>query len=472
MNKDYILNECTSSLCPQCLKLVQAQVIIREKQVFIRKLCPEHGEQLALLEEDAAYHRRKRQFDKVGTDMVRHTPIRLGCPFDCGICPAHDQHACIGLIEITRSCNMKCPVCYASAGESGFVPLERIEEMMDFFVASEYGQGEILQISGGEPTLHPDILGILEMTKSKPIRYVMLNTNGLRISMDEEFVRALKPFVGGFEVYLQFDGFKTSTYETLRGADLLEMKYRAIDMLSKHEIPTTLVVTVTEGVNDDEVGAIFNYALNKPYIRGINFQPAAFFGRNSQSPSLTRTTLSGVLKRLEAQTGGMLTMADFIPLPCNVERVAITYMYRDKKGSFIPITRDARIQKHLHLINNTFVFTVEDLLKNAGRSIRDFKSTCECFDFLHDFRKMVPMDFFTKSKEKKREYIDLNTFRVSVSAFVDIHNFDLKSMQKECVHVITPELRKIPFSSYNMLYREEDGDERVDRQALDAAGGY
>ena len=453
-NRDYTFYEFTNSLCPICLETVPAKIIIKDKKVYLLKYCKTHGEQLELLEEDVEYHLKKKLYDKPGTPMKVHTKIEKGCPFDCGTCPQHDQHACIGLIEVTNKCNLRCPLCYADAGEGAFLTLNNIEKMMDYFQDSEGGQAEILQISGGEPTIHPEIINILKMAKAKKFKYVMLNTNGLRIAEDEEFVRELQQFVGGFEVYLQFDGFKSSTYEQLRGENILDKKKKAIDNLAKYKIPTTLVSSISAGINDDEVGEIFSYGLKQPYVRGINYQPVSFFGRTALTAERNRVTLSGILKRLDQQTSGMLRLDDFIPLPCNVERVAITYMYRSSKGEFVPITRDARIQEYLHMINNTFIYTIEDAMKSVGKSLRDINTTCDCFKFLNDFKQMVPFDFFWKSKEQKIDYVDQNTFRVSVSSFLDAYNFDMKSMQKECVHVITKDLRKIPFSAYNIIHRK------------------
>lgn len=455
-NRDYIFREFTNSLCPECMCAVPAKVVLKNKQVYLLKYCPVHGEQLELLEESAEYHLKKRQYDKPGTRMKVQTKVDRGCPFDCGVCPQHDQHACIGLIEVTSKCNLQCPLCYADAGQGDFMSLDKIGAMMDFFQDSESGQAEILQISGGEPTLHPDILQIIQMAKDKKFKYVMLNTNGIRFAEDKEFVKELRQFVGGFEIYLQFDGFKESTYLSLRGKNLLELKKKALNNLAEYKIPATLVSTISSGINDDEVGRIFTFGLKEPYVRGVNYQPTAFFGRTDQECNINRVTLSGILMRLEQQTGGMIRINDFIPLPCNVERVAITYLYKASADSFLPITRDTRIQDYLHLINNTFVFTIEDALKNAGKSIKDIKTTCDCFKFLNDFKHIIPFDFFIKPKEQKVEYIDQNTFRVSVSSFLDAYNFDMKSMQKECVHVITQDLRKIPFSAYNTVHRGMD----------------
>ncbi len=455
LNRDYVFYEFTNALCPECLHSIPAKVILKDDKVFLLKYCPDHGESIELLEEVAAYHLKKRQYDKPGTKMKVHTKMEKGCPYDCGICPQHDQHACIGLIEITTKCDLKCPLCYANAGTGEFLPLDKIEKMMDFFQDSEGGKAEILQISGGEPSLHPDILKIIALAKTKKFKYVMLNTNGIRLAEDEAFVEALSQFVGGFEIYLQFDGFKASTYENLRGENLLEKKKKAIENLTKYKLPTTLVSTISKGINDDEVGQIFTFGLNQPYVRGINYQPVAFFGRTQQRVVDNRITLTGILKRMEQQTSSMLKMDDFIPLPCNVERVAITYLYRTSTGEFTPITRGAQIQDYLPLIDNTFAFTIEDALKNVSKSIKDVKTPCDCLKFLGDFKQMVPLDFVIKSKEQKMDYIDQNTFRISVSSFLDAYNFDMKSMQKECVHVITSDLRKIPFSAYNIIHREK-----------------
>lgn len=459
MLRNYTFLEFTNSLCRHCQQIIPAKIIQQEDRVFLLKYCPEHGQQMELLEEDARYHARKRDYDKPSSTVSTQTEVKNGCPYDCGLCPQHDQHACIGLIEVTTRCNLHCPLCYASAGEGEFLPLAKIGEMIDFFIASENGNAEILQISGGEPTLHPDILEILWMAKNKGVKYVMLNTNGLRIANDEGFTKSLQPLAaeGGFEVYLQFDGFKETTYKTLRGEMLLDAKKQALKNLALFQIPTTLVMSVAKDINDDEIGDVFLFALSTPYVRGINYQPIAYFGRYDPKLDLSeRITLSGVLSRLEKQSAQTIRSDDFIPLPCDVNRVAITYLYRNKKNTFVPITRDVKFRDHIQRINNTFVFTLEDALKGAGASIKDLKTTCDCFNFITDFRHMVPLDFFLKNPAKKKEYIDTNTFRISVSSFIDAFNFDSKSMQKECVHVITKDLRKIPFSAYNIVHRVKE----------------
>jgi uncharacterized radical SAM superfamily Fe-S cluster-containing enzyme len=202
------------------------------------------------------------------------------------------------------------------------------------------------------------------MAKSKNFKCVMLNTNGIRIASDEKFAAALAEFRGKFEIYLQFDGFKKTTYEKLRGRDLLALKKKAIQNLAKYKIPMTLVATVKKDVNDDEVGEIIKMGMNTKYIRGVNFQPIAFFGRLDGIDPINRVTLSGILNRIEKQTKGSLKKSDFVPLPCHPDKIALTYLFK-QKGKYVPITRKLDIRKKLSLIDNSLSFRPEDMIRKS-----------------------------------------------------------------------------------------------------------
>jgi len=452
--KNYTFHEFTYSFCPDCNLKVPAKIIFRDKRVLLQKRCPKHGMLEHLLEEDQDFYLKSSQFDKPGTLSKTQNKVKLGCPYDCGLCEDHEQHTCIGLIEVTNSCDLGCPVCYASSGKGKFLELTTIEKMLDFYQDSEFGKAEILQISGGEPTMHPDILKIIALAKAKKFKYIMLNTNGLKIAADEAFVAELSKFKGGFEIYLQYDGQAAKTYQALRGRDIAKEKQKAIALLTKYQIPITLVTTVAAGVNENELGSILNFGLKTKFIRGVNFQPIAYFGRlPGKQEEAKRITLTGILKRIESQTSGMIKKNDFIPLPCHVERVAFTYLYREG-DQFIPVTRNMAAQKYVPMIENTFTFYPEDVIKNLAKGII-ICNDGNCFQFFKDFRKIIPANYRLKSKSSKYEHINNNTFRISVSSFIDQYNFDMKSVKKECVHIITPDLKKIPFSTFNMFYRSK-----------------
>ncbi|MCF7861525.1 radical SAM protein [Candidatus Woesearchaeota archaeon] len=447
MNRDYIFHESTTSMCPECMKTVPAKIILKDNSVYIQKNCEKHGLQYEILEEDQEYHLKKREYDKPGTGTPVQTKINKGCPNDCGLCPEHDQHTCIGLIEVTLNCNLGCKTCYADSfvdkDTSHTLSMDQISKMLDFFIETEGGEAEIVQLSGGEPAIHPQIIDIIRLARTKKIRYLMLNTNGIRIAEDLDFVRQLSQFKGKFEVYLQFDGFDKKVYQHFRGKDLTGIKQKALENLAKFNIPTTLVTTIEKGINDDQLGKIIDYGIEQPNIRGINFQPVALFGRNNniekstETGSIDRITLSGTIQKIVDQTD-VLTKGDIVPLPCNVERVAICYLVRNK-DKFNPVTKG--IKEYLPLIDNTFAFDAEKIMKK----------TCKCMDYIKKIR--LPLNFALKSRNEKIKYINENTFRISITSFVDPYNFDIKSMQKECVHVITHDLKRIPFSAYNMIHR-------------------
>src|SRR5262250_2144273 len=191
--KPYIFYGQTTSLCEACLDLVPAKILIEGDDVFFLKRCPAHGVQKTLVSTDAAYYRRCRDYLKpANRPLAYQSRTHFGCPYDCGLCPDHEQHSCLALLEVNELCNLTCPVCFADSSphRPGNLSLAQIESMMDALVESE-GEPDLLQISGGEPTIHPQIIDILHLAKRKPIRHLMLNTNGVRIANDRKFVDEL-----------------------------------------------------------------------------------------------------------------------------------------------------------------------------------------------------------------------------------------------------------------------------------------
>lgn len=441
--------EETVSLCPSCRTRVRAEIGGKGGAVYVVKHCPVHGEQVELLEKNAAWYEARTLYDKPGTASKIQTASDKGCPFDCGLCPDHRQHTCIGLIEINSDCELACPDCYTGRRTVPPLTLPQVERMMDFFQEAESGRAEVLQISGGEPTRHPQLLDILRLAKDRKFKYILLNTNGLRLAEDRDLARDLSRFLPGFEIYLQFDGLESGSHAALRGRDLRATKDKAMRNLAEFGVPMTLVATIRRRSNDHEIGAILRRGMTTDGVRGVNFQPLAFFSDTSAAERLDRVTLTGILEQIEAQTDGEYRLADFVPLPCDVERVALTFCYRDG-GRFVPITRRFDLREHLPAINNTFAFDADEYLAGSiGGS-----ALCQCTrTLLERLQPLIPADYLARTSPEKVRHFTRNMFRISVSSFVDAYNFDLRSMQKECVHVITSDLRRIPFSAYNMFHR-------------------
>src|SRR5436190_2911319 len=231
-DRPYLFYELTNSLCATCLRKVEAKVIIEDDCVYLHKWCPEHRFQKVLISTDAEYYKLSRQTLKPG-QMPRkfNTPIRYGCPYDCGLCPDHEQHSCLTLVEITDACNLACPICYSESGPhraGQHRSLEQIEFMLDRIVENE-AEPDVVQISGGEPTIHPQFFAILDAAKRRPIKHLMVNTNGVKIAADAEFAARLKQYMPGFEVYLQFDSLRAEPLRALRGDDLSDVRRKALE---------------------------------------------------------------------------------------------------------------------------------------------------------------------------------------------------------------------------------------------------
>jgi 7,8-dihydro-6-hydroxymethylpterin dimethyltransferase len=455
----YIFHGQTTSLCPECYALVPAKIIFDDGNVYYQKRCKTHGISKALISTDIPFYKLAQDYIKPGDrPHVFQTRTEEGCPYDCGLCPDHEQHSCLGLIDVNEACNLTCPMCFAdsSTAKTYHRPLAEIEKMMDALVASE-GEADLLQLSGGEPTIHPQIIEIIEAAKRRPIRHIMLNTNGIRIAQDEAFVEQLAKFKPGFEVYLQFDSLRPSVLKHLRGADLTRIRKDALEALEKHNISTTLVVVVKRGQNDDELGDIIKYALKWKCIRGITFQPVQDAGRNEDfDPSTDRFVLSDIRKAI-ISAGTAFEAGDIIPLPCNPESIAIGYALRNGE-TIAPITsyfpRDMLVQA----LPNAITF---EKYPDLHKEILNFFSlaTVECnnperLDALLCCLPQIPVPEGMGYE---------NIFRIAIVEFLDAHNFCISRVKRSCVHFVTPNGQIIPFDTYNLFYRDAAARQRMVR---------
>ncbi len=214
-------------------RLVPAEIVARDGRVYFHKTCHEHGTREDFVCSDVA------RYDRLEYSVPAKPPGRFavvpdqGCPFDCGMCTEHEQHTCIGLVELTSSCNLSCPMCYAGSGPGGqHVSREDCCRAIDVLVANE-GRPEILQLSGGEPTMHPEFADILQYALEQSINYIMINTNGVRLAHDNALLELISRNRDRVEVYLQFDGLSPDVYRRLRGEPLLDVKQRAVERLGR-----------------------------------------------------------------------------------------------------------------------------------------------------------------------------------------------------------------------------------------------
>ena len=355
--RSYTYYDFTLSICSTCLRRVDAKIIFEKGNVFMLKNCKEHGFEKVLIATDVDYYKNIRNYNKPGEIPLKfNTKTHYGCPYDCGLCQDHEQHSCLTVLEITDRCNLSCPTCYAMSSPhyGRHRTIDEVEKMLDIIVANE-GEPDVVQISGGEPTIHPDFFAILDIAKKKPIKHLMVNTNGIRIAKDFEFTKQLADYAPDFEIYLQFDSFKPEALQQLRGKDLTDIRIKALEHLNKLNLSTTLVVTLQKGLNDDEIGKIIEFALQQPCVRGVTFQPTQVAGRNENfNPETDRLTLTEVRQNILNQTS-IFSANDLIPVPCNPDALAMGYALKID-GNVFPMTRYIDPAALLDKSRNTIVY--------------------------------------------------------------------------------------------------------------------
>ena len=450
--RDYTFLGTTRSLCPVCRRLLDAKIVVRNNRVYFRKHCPDHGTREDFVCSDVAYYDRHEFDQPARLPRVFGTRPDRGCPFDCGLCTEHEQHTCIALIEITSNCNLKCPMCFAGSGPGGeHIDFDTYARMVDRYVYLE-GAADVLQISGGEPTIHPELLRMVRYAYEKPIAAVMINTNGIRLARDAALVEALASMRDRLEIYLQFDGLDDRTYLHLRGEELLQTKLAALEMLRQHEIRCTLVCTVEHNSNLHELGKIVQFGLERPSVRGVSFQLATYCGRHLDAADLERrATMPDVVKALVAQTHSLVAESDFYPLPCAHPNChMMCYLYRGGPRP-VSISRLIDVKKHMNLIANSVIYTpararhlVAKVLESAGG--------CGCGPNGCGGADPAADEFVVKALAEQLNGTDV--FRLTLTAFLDAHTFDTRRVMKCCLAHLLPSGHVVPFCAYNTLYRD------------------
>ncbi|RLG90834.1 radical SAM protein, partial [Candidatus Bathyarchaeota archaeon] len=381
----------TKSLCPECLKVIDATVYEEDGKVYMRKTCPEHGEFQDLYWSDYEQYVRVEKFRYVGDGLNNpRTETVNGCPYDCGICPNHKSHTVLGIIDVTNRCNLRCPVCFANAAATGYVyepTKEQIRGMLENLRRNDPVPATALQFSGGEPTIREDLFELIRMAKELGFRHVEVNTNGLRLAESVEYCKGLRE-AGMSTVYLQFDGLTPEVYKFTRGRDLLDVKMRAIENLRKAGVKSiVLVVTLIKGVNDNQLGDIIRFAVkNFDVVRCINVQPVSICGRIPQEErEKMRITITDFMRLCEEQTNGKIRMNDFYPVPTvvpiskavgalkgkrYVEFTAhphcgmATYLFVEN-GDIVPITKYGNVDKFIESIQKVYEDAAQGKTKKA-----------------------------------------------------------------------------------------------------------
>ena len=424
----------TQSLCPVCLKRIPARKVEDSGKVYLAKTCPEHGESKVLIwRQDARHYLEWAKGSEKGSGPLHSfTTVDKGCPYDCGLCPEHRTRACTMVLEITLRCNLRCPVCFASADKNRQHEPD-IEVIRGMYQAAMEGVGACtIQLSGGEPTVRDDLPQIVALGREAGFSHILINTNGVRIAREPDYLWRLKE-AGASAIYLQFDGVTDDVYRYTRGQSLFDIKRQALDNCASEKIGVILVPTIVHGVNDHQLGDIIQFAKSWiPTVKGVHFQPISYLGRYPRPPGdEDRITIPDVIRALECQTDGELKWQDFLPRHTQDSHCSFS--------SFFILTQEGKLQAMSNLARGRVTgwgscsepAPEESSRRFMSRHWRLNESCCQSWG-AGDFYRRVLNYYLT----------------ISCMPFQDVWSLDIDRLRGCCGHVVTPGRQIIPFCAY------------------------
>jgi len=475
------------SICPECKKLIPADIVEENGQVIMKKKCSEHGEFMDILSRNVDFYLKAEKWSFSDADPTPKpiTKSQKGCPYDCGLCTQHLGNACLTNIDLTNRCNQRCPICFANAAVTGYVyelTLDQVKDILKNIKERNPQDRPAVQFSGGEPTIHPQFLECIKAAKEIGIGHIQIATNGVELAKSLDFAKKAKE-AGLDTAYLQFDGVGDEHYIKTRGIKNLftKIKLKAIENCRKAGIAVCLVPTIVKTINDSQVGEIVKFAINNAdVVTGISFQPVAFTGRISKEQRLKeRYTLSDLAFDIEKQTGYLKALEDWYPLSvtmplsrlysrlynqrvieisnhahCGMGTYLVVHRYNHNIKP-VPITKLLDIENMMleldKLAGNISLFKTIDIVKALNIIRKHFKkeNAPEGMSII-DFMKMIK-SYGKPSDSKWRMLI------VAGMHFQDAYNFQTDRVRRCVIHYGAPDNRLYPFCTYNsgLVYREE-----------------
>jgi uncharacterized radical SAM superfamily Fe-S cluster-containing enzyme len=463
-----VFHSFSKCICPTCRELIDGARVLRSGKVYLRKQCPRCGPSEALVSGDADWFLKSLTYVRKASVPHKHsTRVEEGCPKDCGLCPDHEQHSCLPIIEITNHCNLECPICIVQNRHNYHMSRDEFVATLEGLIDKE-GVLDTVNLSGGEPTIHPEFLTFLDIAcRYVEISRISISTNGLRLAADYDFCEELarrKVYVN-----LQLDAMSHPALRLLRGGgDHRAARERALANMERAGVRATIVSTVARGVNDDRIGECVRLLFERDFILSLMFQPAAYTGYGgahfAPHDPLDVMTIPDVVRCCEEQTGGQLRKSDFLPLPCSHPGCfGLTYLLKTDDG-FVPFPRFIELEQYLEVISNRGTIRPDDQFEGAiGRAINQLWSAAgsipDSARILRALKRALRLMYPEERALGLVERLHVGEGLVKtifIHAFMDEHTFEVDRIKKCCTHYALPDGRLMPGCAYNMFYRHKD----------------
>ena len=455
----------TTSLCAVCKRGVEASLWEQDGRVLMRKACPQHGASEVLISSDAAwYHETLSYPAQTSPPPFVKSAVERGCPFDCGACAAHEQKAYLPVVPITSACNLDCPVCYTiNKNEGAFhISLDEFAAILDV-VRRNDPELRIINLTGGEPTLHPRLTEIVGMCHAAGIHRVTISTHGLTFINNEGLLSELAALRA--RIVLSFNSFDEAVNYRMIGARAAAGKLKALEKLARHDVDTTLIPVLALGYNDEEIGELLKLALAHDFIRSLEVHTMTFTGQSGADfdPG-ARLTTPDVLRRIEEQTAGRIRVDDFVPSPCAHPLCYQTcYLLQTPARGFIPFTRFMPKETIRHLLTDNLYMepgarmeaALQDVVTQLWAAGPEDETGGAVLAALKGLlRRLFPS---APLPYHERQVIAERAAKtIYIHSHMDEENFDTDRIRQCCVGVPSADGGNVPTCAYNILYRERD----------------
>lgn len=460
-SRPYTYLGTVQGMCRECRALVPARVFEEEGAVYQERLCPKCGPARARLADDVEWYlARSSTTVHCKPSLLPGTPVAAGCPNDCGLCSAHANACHLPVFSVTNACNMECPICftYNRADRKYFMSRGELCSLLDSLVA-RVGPLDLINITGGEPTLHPDIFGLLQECKRPEIGRITMNSNGLRLAEDEEFCQALAEL--GVYVVLSFDTFKTERALRIHGRDVTVQKQKALANLQRFGIGTTLLNVMIRGLNDDEIGNIIELAKTHSVVRSVTVQTMTFTGNGGRDFRPRETMpLDGAARAIERGTKGEMRISDFFA-HSSAHPLCYSVAYYLRDGNHYQSLSDFFSIAELRsmLAGSYLLQPGEDRQGLFNQAVDRLWVEGDPKNLLQGVRRLVDQMYppgKSLGKAERQAAAEQNLLAIYLHSHMDEETLDLARLAVCPDQVPDREGRLIPACAYNLFYRQRD----------------
>lgn len=461
----HVYYSMTKSLCATCKRSVDAKIHLVGDEVYFDKFCPDHGHQRCLVASSAEWYLDALSFIAPSTPPRGDIkPVQKGCPFDCGPCKSHQQKVFMPVVPITSACNLDCPICYTvnKNDDAHMLSVESFAAILKH-LGEQHDEMDIINFTGGEPTLHPELPTFLRMAREAGIRRLTVSTNGLKL-VSEDYVSELA--AADARIVLSLDTFDDEVDKELLGATTVKTKLKVLDLLQKHDVTTTILPAVAAGLNDRDVGPLLDLVLSRPNVCSLEMHTLTFTGQGGVGFSRqARITIPDLHRLVDQATGGKITWRDFVPSPlAHPHCYSICYVLMLDGGGYVPYTRFMSRAELFDLLSDSIYIQprekVEEVLREAiDRLWADPDAVPESEAILATLKRLLK-DMFPRgaplSLMERQRIAERATKAIYIHSHMDEESFDVSRIMKCSVGVPEVDGSNIPTCSYNVLYRERD----------------